>query len=163
MGGVSVEGGGGGGRKSVDSNVNMVPMIDLLISVIAFLLMTAVWVQTGVLQAAQPRNAPSPETSQPQEQQDQLKITVNQTELRVGLSAADNRVIADGPNQIEELRNELRRRHQQNPTNHEVWLQPEQAVIYNKIIEVMDVVYEIWGEGRSPGTHIRDTVTVRFL
>ena len=55
MGGVSVEGGGGGGKKAVDSNINMVPMIDLLVSCIAFLLMTAVWVQTGAVEAQQPR------------------------------------------------------------------------------------------------------------
>lgn len=53
MAGVSVEA-GGGGRRTVDSNVNMVPMIDLLLSTIAFLLMTAVWTQTGAVRAAQP-------------------------------------------------------------------------------------------------------------
>jgi biopolymer transport protein ExbD len=42
MGGVSV-GGGGGGRRSVDSEINMIPMIDLLMVTISFLLITAVW------------------------------------------------------------------------------------------------------------------------
>jgi len=147
----------------VDSNVNMVPMIDLLISVIAFLLMTAVWVQTGALNAAQPRNAPSPETSTPPEPVDQLKVRINVTEISVGLGAADAHPITAGPNQLEELRTELRRRHQTTPTNREVWIQPELAVAYNSIIEVMDVVYEIWGEGRPPSTPIRETVTIRFL
>jgi len=36
-------GGGKGGRKSVDSEVNMIPMIDLLVCCISFLLITAVW------------------------------------------------------------------------------------------------------------------------
>ncbi|MCS6900117.1 MAG: biopolymer transporter ExbD [Myxococcales bacterium] len=42
MGGVSVDS-GGGGRRSVDSEINMVPMIDLLMCLICFLLITAVW------------------------------------------------------------------------------------------------------------------------
>jgi len=44
MGGVNVESGGGaGGRRSVDSEINMIPMIDLLMVTISFLLITAVW------------------------------------------------------------------------------------------------------------------------
>ena len=42
MGGVSV-GGGGGGRRSLDSEINMIPFIDLLMVTISFLLITAVW------------------------------------------------------------------------------------------------------------------------
>ena len=42
MGGVSV-GGPSGGRRSLDSEINMIPMIDLLMVTISFLLITAVW------------------------------------------------------------------------------------------------------------------------
>ncbi|WP_146651176.1 ExbD/TolR family protein [Labilithrix luteola] len=43
MGGVDVGGGGKGGRKSLDSEINMIPFIDLLMVTISFLLITAVW------------------------------------------------------------------------------------------------------------------------
>src|SRR5271166_6208368 len=44
MGGVDVGGGGGKGkRKTLDSEINMIPMIDLLMVTISFLLITAVW------------------------------------------------------------------------------------------------------------------------
>ena len=33
----------------------------------------------------------------------------------------------------------------------------------NAEIEVMDVVYEVWGTGRGPGQNIREMVTIRFL
>jgi len=33
----------GGGRKSVDSNIPLIPIIDLLLCCIMFLLVTAVW------------------------------------------------------------------------------------------------------------------------
>jgi biopolymer transport protein ExbD len=45
MAGVSV-GSGKGPRRSLDSEINMIPMIDLLMVTISFLLITAVWVHS---------------------------------------------------------------------------------------------------------------------
>lgn len=42
-----------GGRKSVDFTLNLVPTIDLLSVLIAFLLITAVWAQVARIQVAQ--------------------------------------------------------------------------------------------------------------
>lgn len=50
MAGVSVPG-GKGGRRNVDSEINMIPMIDLLIVCISFLLITAVWSQMARINA----------------------------------------------------------------------------------------------------------------
>ena len=157
MGGVSVDsGGGGGGKKSVDMQINMVPMIDLLISCIAFLLMTAVWTQIGAVQAQQPRGAPAPD--QPQDQpQDQLKIQISPTGLRVGVNATDMRDINNGPQRYDELKRMLDERHRANAQNREVWLQPDGAVPYQEIIRVMDTVYEVFGLAS------RNEVTIRFL
>ncbi len=158
MGGVSVEsGGGGGGKKSVDAPINMVPMIDLLISCIAFLLMTAVWTQIGAVQASQPRGAPAPD--QPQDTpQDQLKVQISPTNLKVGVNATDMRDITSTGNQrYDELRTMLTERHRANAQNREVWLQPDTAVQYDDIIRVMDVVYEVFGSAT------RGEVTIRFL
>lgn len=51
MAGVDVSSGKRGGRKSLDSEINMVPMIDLLMVTISFLLITAVWVSSARLEA----------------------------------------------------------------------------------------------------------------
>src|SRR6516165_10010658 len=51
MGGVDVGGGGGGKRKALDSEINMIPMIDLLMVTISFLLITAVWVHMSRIDA----------------------------------------------------------------------------------------------------------------
>lgn len=60
MGGVSVDS-GKGGKKSVDSEVNMIPMIDLLMCLICFLLITAVWSTMARLNAdAQVPGPPDP-------------------------------------------------------------------------------------------------------
>jgi biopolymer transport protein ExbD len=62
MGGVSVDTGGKGGRKALDSEINLIPMIDLLICCIAFLLITAVWSQMSRINAdAQVPGPPNPE------------------------------------------------------------------------------------------------------
>jgi len=63
MGGVNVGGAGGGGRKALDTEINMIPMIDLLMVTISFLLITAVWVQSSRLDAN--ANVPGPTESPP--------------------------------------------------------------------------------------------------
>ncbi len=49
MGGVDV--GGGGKKRATNSDVNMIPFIDLLMVTIAFLLITAVWVNHSRIDA----------------------------------------------------------------------------------------------------------------
>jgi biopolymer transport protein ExbD len=51
MAGIDVGTGGGGRRKSLDSEINMIPMIDLLMVTISFLLITAVWSHMARLNA----------------------------------------------------------------------------------------------------------------
>ncbi|WP_394822600.1 biopolymer transporter ExbD [Pendulispora albinea] len=61
MAGVDI-GGGGGGRRSLDSEINMIPMIDLLMVTISFLLITAVWSHMARLNAdAQVPGPPRPD------------------------------------------------------------------------------------------------------
>ena len=156
MGGVSVDTGGGGNKRAVDAQINMVPMIDLLVSCIAFLLMTAVWVQSGSLQAQQPHGAPAPD--QPQDQpQDQLKIQISPTGYRVGLNQTDMRDIPAGATDRDQLRTMLTERQAANQQNREVCIQPDGAVEYDKIINVMDIVYEVFHS--TPNNQ----VTIRFL
>lgn len=71
MAGVSVDEGGKGGRKSLDAEINMIPMIDLLMCLIAFLLLTAVWSTMARVNASAnvpgPPNPDTPVTEQPPE------------------------------------------------------------------------------------------------
>jgi biopolymer transport protein ExbD len=65
MGGVNVDEGGKGGRRSTDSEINMIPMIDLLMVTIAFLLITAVWSHMARINAdAQVPGPPRPDVEQ---------------------------------------------------------------------------------------------------
>jgi biopolymer transport protein ExbD len=76
MGGVDVGGGGGGKRKSMDSEINMIPMIDLLMVTISFLLITAVWTHMARINAdAQVPGPPRPDVEQEKtEPEKQLNI-----------------------------------------------------------------------------------------
>ena len=65
MAGVNVDSGGKGGRRSLDSEINMIPMIDLLMVTISFLLITAVWTHMARLNAdAQVPGPPRPDVEQ---------------------------------------------------------------------------------------------------
>src|SRR5438270_10141433 len=50
---ISLEPSGKGRRKAVDSDLNLVPYIDLLTCMVAFLLITSVWTQLARLKVAQ--------------------------------------------------------------------------------------------------------------
>jgi biopolymer transport protein ExbD len=60
MAGTLGTGGGGQGRRVLDTDINMVPMIDLLMVTIAFLLVTAVWCQMSRIEGT--ANVPGPVT-----------------------------------------------------------------------------------------------------
>ena len=81
MAGVDV-GGGGGKRRSLDSDVNMIPFIDLLLVTIAFLLITAVWSQMARLNAdAQVPGPPRPDTPEEKvEPEKQLHIEMRSSD-----------------------------------------------------------------------------------
>jgi biopolymer transport protein ExbD len=51
MAGANVETGKRGARRALDAEINMIPMIDLLMVTISFLLITAVWVHMERLEA----------------------------------------------------------------------------------------------------------------
>ena len=82
MGGVDVGGGGKGGRKSLDSEINMIPMIDLLMVTISFLLITAVWTHMARINAdAQVPGPPRPDDQiEKQEPEKQLHVEMRDKE-----------------------------------------------------------------------------------
>ncbi|HEY1694120.1 MAG TPA: biopolymer transporter ExbD [Polyangiaceae bacterium] len=82
MGGVDVGGGGGGKRKSLDSEINMIPFIDLLFVTIAFLLITAVWTHMSRINAdAQVPGPPRPDVEQEKvEPEKQLHVMMQSDE-----------------------------------------------------------------------------------
>ena len=78
MAGANVDSGGTRGRRAVDSEINMIPMIDLLMVTISFLLITAVWIHLQRLEA----NAQVPGTDNPCQGQECKPKRVLHLEMR---------------------------------------------------------------------------------
>ena len=160
MSGAVIEG-PSGGRRAIDAPINMIPMIDLLASMIAFLLMTAVWVHTGQVRARQPV---SPPFDRPLvEPTEHLTLILSPDSLQVGITAADNETVAGRGGRADRLRALLARRHEAAPQLRDVWIQSDGSVDYQDVIAVMDTVYSVWGAGRPPGLPLSDAVTIQFM
>jgi biopolymer transport protein ExbD len=82
MGGVDV-GDSGGGKRSTNSDINMIPFIDLLMVTIAFLLITAVWVTNSRINAdAQVPGPPDPQKQlEPTTPEKVLNLHINESEF----------------------------------------------------------------------------------
>src|SRR3954466_283846 len=82
MGGVDV-GEGGGKKRATNSDINMIPFIDLLMVTIAFLLITAVWVTNSRINAdAQAPGPPHPkEETTPQTPEKVLNLQMSESEF----------------------------------------------------------------------------------
>jgi biopolymer transport protein ExbD len=81
MGGVDV--GEGGKKRATNSEINMIPFIDLLMVTIAFLLITAVWVTNSRINAdAQVPGPPDPQKElEPQTPEKVLNLQIGESEF----------------------------------------------------------------------------------
>src|SRR5262245_65990969 len=83
--GVSVDtGGGGGGRKAVDVDINLVPFIDMMSCLVAFLLITAVWTNLAQLNVKPKGVGRDAEQQMPTEPPSNLSILVATDSIWVG-------------------------------------------------------------------------------
>src|SRR6202161_2142781 len=101
MAGVDVGGGGGKGKRALDSEINMIPMIDLLMVTISFLLITAVWTNMARINAdAQGPGPPRPDQEvEKQEPEKQLHVEMRSPDKFVLIWKQAGTVIStiDGP------------------------------------------------------------------
>jgi biopolymer transport protein TolR len=65
MGGAAPEPTGKGGKKSLDANINLVPYIDMLMTIMTFLMMTAVWTQIAMLEVQNASGGPDQVQDEP--------------------------------------------------------------------------------------------------
>jgi len=92
MAGIDV--GGGGGKRALDSEINMIPMIDLLMVTISFLLLTAVWTHMARINAdAQVPGPPRVDEVTPTEPEKQLHIEMRATDKFVLIWKQGNTVV----------------------------------------------------------------------
>jgi biopolymer transport protein ExbD len=132
-----------GGKKPLDTAINLVPFIDLMAVTISFLIMTAVWTQIGRLQVSQSGGI-SQEEQQEQENQVPVNLTVTEKELRLSAGPASfdpipvtrtekNKIdLTRLAEKIKELKTTL------SPEPTAITVTPEDTVRYEDLVRIID-------------------------
>ena len=133
---------GRGGKKAVDFQLNLIPMIDLLSVLISFLLINAVWTQIARIEVRQQANVAS-ETPPLEDPEKQLNLTVfigkdgysifKQNEVFKKIDKEEN-----GYNSAA-LAEVLRSVAEEHDENRDVTITSEDKVSYEELIRVMDL------------------------
>lgn len=140
MAGVSLDAGGGHGKKKVDMVIPLVPFIDMLAMMITFLMMTAVWTEIGKMQvAAQGQNDGPPPTTP--------TFTVNLTVTERGYMLNAGATALEIPKKSEtydtgKLIEELKKIKKDNPDQRAITVAAEDAIEYQYVVQVVDKCIE---------------------
>src|SRR3954471_20484499 len=94
MGGISVGGGGHGGKKAVDSSIPLVPFIDLLLCCVMFLLVTAVWNDLASVPVTQ--RLPGASLDAPESPSEAVTLSIHADGYELSTRAGDRQQIAGG-------------------------------------------------------------------
>jgi biopolymer transport protein TolR len=150
---VSIQTGGGGGKKPLNADLNLVPYIDLLTCMVAFLLITAVWSQMARLEASQKGQGQAGEDTPP-EQQVNIVVVVNQDgyNLVVGQEQTPIPKKGDGYD-VEKLATELKKVKDAHPDKNDVKVASEDQIKFETLIFTMDTVLS----ARFPDISLVDT------
>lgn len=142
--GIAMMDSGKGGRRPLDTEINLIPMIDLLIVSISFLLITAVWTQLSRLNVMQ--QMPGQDVAQDRPPEEKTKVTLRITEQGYQLTSTggDNEMIDKKGDQYDndKLREILKKVHTVDPDKKDINVSPEDGVLYKNIVAAMDVVLQ---------------------
>jgi biopolymer transport protein ExbD len=146
MCGVSVGGGGHGGKKNLDSEIPLVPFIDLLLCCVMFLLVTAVWNRLARLDANQQVPGQASADQPPPEETIKLYLQVTASGFTIASTAGERIEIPKAGDEYdtEMLRTRLQERRQAEPNRHDLIVAPEDGVLYEDVVAAMDLAV---GEG----------------
>ena len=161
------------GKKAVDFTVNLVPTIDLLSVLIAFLLITAVWTQLARIQASQvlPKTSPTPQEEEPdKEKPKKLILFMQPEEVTINFTNVDP--VAVPPVSFKKVDGDLNkqvREHIKKVANDTALVvdKKKQAVViastdvveYRQIIETMDILID----NGLPGLSLADANVVKGM
>lgn len=137
-------GGIGGGRKSANVELNLVPYIDLLSTLICFLLITAVWEQINAL-STNAQNNTSSETAAPPADPNRVDLSVSIFLDRIEATAGKDIikiVNIDGEPDFTTLLTTLNDWKLKWPDRKDVTLHSDSQAIYKNLIKLMDTLNE---------------------
>ncbi|MGE0790268.1 MAG: ExbD/TolR family protein [Sandaracinaceae bacterium] len=159
MASISAGGESHGGKKSVDSEIPLIPFIDLLLCCVMFLLVTAVWNKLASVDAL--LDGPgTPEATMTEPDRDlelPLTVRIGTAGYTVASEAGDQTEIpkvAEGEYDLATLHEHLRARHRIDPNQERVVLTADDGVSYEHIVAAMDVfMAESYPEVTVSGTN----------
>jgi len=140
--GVSVDSGGGG--KSVDVDINLVPFIDLMSCLVAFLLVTAVWTNLAQINIKPKGVGRDAEQTLPTEPPINISVLVAPDAVWIGLTTGDRRQIKNnGPDDydwdaVAEVLNDYKNNTGIFRDRQDIEIAAEDGVKYQAVISAMD-------------------------
>ncbi|HJL19139.1 MAG TPA: biopolymer transporter ExbD [Sandaracinaceae bacterium LLY-WYZ-13_1] len=136
-------GGKGGGKKSVDHEIPLVPFIDLLLCCIMFLLVTAVWNQLSSMDAyldapGNPQSEMDPPTDLPQP----LMVRVSHDGFTLSTALGDEVEIpkVEDAYDLTALREHLSARRRLDPNRTQALVSADDGVTYAQVMDTMDAL-----------------------
>jgi biopolymer transport protein TolR len=134
---------GGGGKKNLNVELNLVPFIDLLSTLICFLLITAVWQQISALSTNSAATTSSESVAPPNEKKVELNISL----LLDHIEAAEDKNVIKIPNVAGEpdyatLGRVLVNWKSRYPTRSDLILYSDSQAQYKQLIKLMDIMVE---------------------
>jgi biopolymer transport protein ExbD len=138
--GVAVESGGKAGKKSVNADLNLVPYIDLLTCMVAFLLITAVWSQLARLEAHQKGQGQAGEDTPP-EKVFKLQIVVTSEGFNLVADQDQQPIPKRTPElyDLEKLGTELKKIKDTHADKNDIQILSEDAIKFETLVKTMDV------------------------
>jgi biopolymer transport protein ExbD len=174
MAGIDV-GGSGGGKRATNSDINMIPFIDLLMCTIAFLLITAVWVTNSRVNADAQVPGPVDERVTPPVEERVLHVNIAENDFllqwkrgrtvvgevrvpRVGVEVGDGEKVTRYPELSRAIEKEWGqyREHFDASDKHrdQLVLHSDDRTPFRDLIAVLDAANGTQRELRAPDGHV---------
>jgi len=142
MGGAAAEPTGKGGKKALDANINLVPYIDMLMTIMTFLMMTAVWTQIAMLEVQNASGGPDSQQEEPDPNAPKpILILVGKEQVVVQEEGAEPRTFlatSDGFD-FNGVNIELKRLKDARQDREVVKIQSEDGVAYSNLTKLIDL------------------------
>jgi len=136
--GVSVETGGKSGKKPLNADLNLVPYIDLLTCMVAFLLITAVWSQLARLNVHQKGQGQAGEDTPP-EKVFKLIVLVNGEGFNLVADQDQQPIPKKGETyDFEKLSDELKKIKDSHPDKTDIQVASEDTIKFETLVRTMD-------------------------
>jgi len=136
--GVSVDSGNKSGKKPLNADLNLVPYIDLLTCMVAFLLITAVWSQLARLNIHQKGQGQAGEDTPP-EKVFKLIVLVNGDGFNLVADQDQQPIPKKGESyDFEKLSDELKKIKDSHPDKTDIQVASEDTIKFDTLIRTMD-------------------------